>query len=209
MKMTKKEAKLITGGLSNTSKMGCKSYGLPARECITGSKLRLIAGSVCSECYAHKGMYNFPVVQAAQYRRLESIQSDLWVLAMVAAIGSDLYFRWHDSGDIQSASHLSKIAEVCRLTPNCKHWIPTKEKGIVLRWLKVNECPENLIIRLSAPMVNQAVKSVVVELFSSSVHNSPLMSVGHTCPAPKQDGECRDCRSCWNKTIRNVSYAIH
>lgn len=216
MNMTKKAAKLINGGLSNTSKMACKSYGLPAKECTTGSKLRKIEGSVCSDCYALKGMYFFPVVQAAQYKRLASITSPEWVESMVASIGKDLFFRWHDSGDLQSVEHLEKIIEVCNLTPNTRHWLPTKEKRLVSKWLKNNTCPDNLIIRLSAPMLNQAIKvsspdlyTPSTDLYTSSVHTSDLMAIGFKCNAPNQNGECRDCRACWSKSVLNVSYHKH
>ena len=37
--MNKTEALQITGSLSNPSKMPGKAYGLPAKECKTGSKL--------------------------------------------------------------------------------------------------------------------------------------------------------------------------
>ena len=71
--MKTNEALKIVGGLSKPSKMPGWAYGLPAAECKTGSKLAKIPGSVCNGCYALKGCYVFPVVQAAQYRRLEEI----------------------------------------------------------------------------------------------------------------------------------------
>lgn len=78
----------IVGGLSKPSKMPGWAYGLPAPECKTGSKLRDIPNSTCSGCYAMKGCYVFPVVQAAQYRRLASIKSIEWVDAMAELINS-------------------------------------------------------------------------------------------------------------------------
>ena len=51
------------------------SIGIPAKECKTGAKLRLIPNSVCEGCYALKGCYDFKVVQEAQYKRLEAINS--------------------------------------------------------------------------------------------------------------------------------------
>ena len=57
--MLKKEATLITGGLSKPSKMPGPSFNLPAVACITGSKLVKVAGSTCSGCYALKGRYRF------------------------------------------------------------------------------------------------------------------------------------------------------
>ena len=51
--------------LSNTSKMPCKSWGIPASSCKTGAKLRKVKGSVCSGCYAHKGAYSWKAVKNA------------------------------------------------------------------------------------------------------------------------------------------------
>ena len=84
--MNTKEALQIVGGLSKPSKMPGWAYGLPAKECKTGSKLVKIPGSVCHGCYALKGCYVFKVVQDAQYRRLKSIRSPLWVGAMALLI---------------------------------------------------------------------------------------------------------------------------
>ena len=65
--MNTKEAWALVGGLSKPSKMPGWAIGIPAKECKTGSKLRLIPNSVCSECYALKNCYMFKVVQEAQY----------------------------------------------------------------------------------------------------------------------------------------------
>jgi hypothetical protein len=75
-------------------------------------------------------MYN-ATIEPAQVARLASLDDPLWIDSMVNLIGSDSYFRWHDSGDIQSLEHLEKIAQVCNATPGTKHWLPTREYGIV------------------------------------------------------------------------------
>ena len=113
--MKTNQALKIVGGLSRPSKMPGWAYGLPAKECKTGSKLREVKDSVCDGCYALKGCYVFEVVQAAQYRRLKSIKNPGWVAAMVHLINSkkSKFFRWHDSGDVQDLEHLKKIFEVC------------------------------------------------------------------------------------------------
>ena len=136
-------------------KMPGWAYGLPAKECKTGSKLVKVPGSVCFDCYALKGCYVFKVVQAAQYKRLAAIRHPLWTGAMATIINSkkSKYFRWHDSGDVQDEDHLLKIFAVCKLTPTVKHWMPTREA-----WVKafLSLKPDNLVIRFSAPMVNTA-----------------------------------------------------
>ena len=207
--MKTNEALKIVGGLSKPSKMPGWAYGLPAAECKTGSKLAKIPGSVCSGCYALKGCYVFPVVQAAQYRRLKAIRSPLWVGAMALLINSkkSKEFRWHDSGDVQDEEHLLKIFAVAKLTPDTKHWMPTRES-----WVKafLPECPDNLCIRFSVPMVDQEpIKSWpnVSTVISSDKPWFGLSS--RVCPAPTQNNECKDCRACWNKDIQNISYWKH
>ena len=129
--MNTKEAWALVGGLSKPSKMPGWSIGIPAKECKTGAKLRLIPDSVCYKCYALKGCYVFQVVQAAQYKRLEAISHPDWVQAMTTLINSKKpdVFRWHDSGDVQDEAHLNKIFEVCRATPSKRHWMPTRPDG--------------------------------------------------------------------------------
>ena len=61
--MNKKQLEAITGTLSKPGKMPGFSYGIPAKECKTGSKLAKIKGSVCYNCYALKGMYRFETLK--------------------------------------------------------------------------------------------------------------------------------------------------
>jgi hypothetical protein len=196
------EALKLVGGLSKPSKMPGWAYGIPARECKTGSKLVKVKGSTCEGCYALKGCYVFPVVQAAQYKRLDSIKHPGWVKAMTALINSkkSKFFRWHDSGDVQSVKHLAKIFEVCRRSPDVQHWMPTREA-----WVKpyLSRAPKNLVIRFSMPMVDQ-------EAAASWPHTSTVVSgSGRTCPAPDQDNACGSCRACWDPSVRNVAYGKH
>ena len=199
--MKTSEAWKIVGGLSKPSKMPGWSIGLPAKECKTGSKLRKVKGSTCFDCYALKGCYVFKVVQDAQYKRLKAIRHPLWVRAMAMQINSKKtkFFRWHDSGDIQDLRHLAKIFEVARRSPDVQHWLPTREA-----WTKdhLASCPDNLIIRFSAPMIDQAAPD-------SWPHTSTVVTSGRTCPAPDQGNQCKDCRACWDKDVKNIAYGEH
>ena len=198
--MNIKEAAAITGSMTRTSKMPGLSYSLPAWECKTGSKLRKIKNSVCSMCYALKGNYTrYKAIKAAQYVRLASLNSELWTAAIVTQIKRQKYFRWHDAGDVQDVQHLNKIYEVCRLTPGTKHWMPTREA-----WIKdhLDSKPDNLVIRFSAPMIDQAAPA-------SWPNSSEVVTEGATCPAPKQGNSCGDCRNCWNPEIKTIKYGKH
>ena len=201
--MNKDELKQITGGLSKPSKMPGFSYNLPATKCITGAKLVKIPGSVCSGCYALKGRYRFPNVKDAMQRRLDSINHPLWIKAMAASILETKtgFFRWHDSGDLQSLEHLKKIFEVCNLTPGIQHWLPTREASII-NCIQADEVPKNSIIRLSAHKVDG--KAATFWPWTSTVVTSEK-----TCPAAEQENKCKDCRACWDRTIPNVAYGKH
>jgi hypothetical protein len=197
--MKVKIAKQITGSLTRTSKMPGLSYSLPAWECKTGSKLRKVKGSVCSACYALKGNYTrYKAIKAAQYDRLEKIKNSLWVAAMVVQVKRQKYFRWHDAGDVQDLEHLKKIYSVCKLTPEVKHWMPTREA-----WIKnhLDSKPDNLVIRFSPPMIGQR--------NDSWPNSSMVVETGATCPAPSQGGKCGSCRQCWDSNIKVVSYGKH
>ena len=203
--MNLKEAKEITGGLSSPSKMPGYAYNLPAWECVTGVKLQAVEGSVCSGCYAMKGRYRFPNVKDALNRRLNSLTHPQWVEAMSFLISHYSkkvpFFRWHDSGDLQSVDHLKNIFEVCKATPATSHWLPTREAKF-LKLMDPDVIPKNLIIRMSSHMIDQA--PVKFWPWTSTVSTGSF-----TCPASKQGNECKSCRNCWDRNIANVSYPKH
>ena len=200
--MLKKEANIIVGGLSAPGKMPCPSINLPAVACVTGAKLAKIPGTTCHGCYALKGRYRFKSVKDAMNRRLEALQDSRWVRAMVVLMKDRKFFRWHDSGDIQSSWHLARILEVCKQTPDTKHWLPTRESRL-LALMDPEVIPKNLIIRLSATKVNGAAPTSWP--WTSTVTDRK----DKTCPAPDQGGKCKSCRQCWNHDIKNITYAKH
>ena len=206
-----KDAKALTGGgLTDVSKMPCKTYNTPASACVTGSKLRKVAGSTCSDCYACKGNFQFRSAQAAMQARLATIGGPNWVTAMVTLIAKQSrdFFRWHSSGDIQSVSHFADICKVAELTPDTAHWIPTREAAIVAAYKRAGgTIPANLCVRISATMIDQRLPARMV---SSMVidKRQPAADV-HVCPAPEQNGYCGDCRACWDPSVKTVGYHRH
>ena len=135
---------------------------------------------------------------------------------MTTLIGVDPYFRWLDSGDIQSLLHLEMIVEVCRRTPRTRHWLPTREYGVVKSFVSkwgTDSVPPNLVIRLSAMYID---KPVVIPrslrgirgITASNVHSHHATPIGKRCPAPAQQGRCDSCRTCWTPDTV-VSYEQH
>ena len=198
--MLVKEAVKITGSMTRTSKMPGLSYSLPAWECKTGSKLRKVKGTPCFGCYALKGNYiRYPAIKKAQYYRLNSLTRDSWVTAMVAQIKRQKWFRWHDAGDVQSVDHMNKILQVCRLTPGTSHWLPTQERPYLPA---PEDVPDNFVIRLSGSKSDGPPPT-------AGSHTSSVVTKGASCPAPTQGKKCRECRMCWTRSIKNISYGKH
>lgn len=206
-----RQALEIIGGLSKPSKMPGFGYGITAFACNVGSKLREVKDSICSKCYALKGFYRYPKAEKALIKRLECITNPQWVEAMVVAIGhyeKSGYFRWHDSGDIQSISHLENICEVAKRLPNIKFWLPTREYALIGQYkLKHGAFPKNLCVRLSAYKINGKPPASIAKAYR--VQTSGVKKTGFTCPASKQDNKCLDCRACWDRKIPNVNYKLH
>ena len=207
---TIKQALEFVGGLSSPSKMPCFSYGISAKLCQTGSKLVDVVGSTCADCYALKGFYadwNTNLHKAHQ-KRYEALQSPDWVSAMVFLInkkGMD-YFRWHDSGDLQSFQHLLNLVTIAEACPGTSFWLPTREKKYVNQYQKAfGEFPANLTVRVSATMVDD----VAGDYANTSTVHQDKAPIGLACKAPDQEGKCGECRACWDKSVVNVSYAKH
>lgn len=207
-----KEATQITGGLSAPSKMPGYSYNLPATQCKTGSKLRKIPGSVCNKCYGQKGRYVFSNVKKAQNRRLLALDHPLWVEAMVVSIKhygvKSGYYRWQDTGDIQSIQHLKNIVNIARRTPNIKHWLPTKETKLIrLAISKGLRIPSNLVIRHSVHMIGEKPGPELKRLKTSTVD----ANYGFKCPvmSDKEGCDTYNCRKCWDKSVINIDYKSH
>jgi hypothetical protein len=235
--MTPKPNSTIGGTLSYTSKMPCPSYSIPAQRCITGSKLATVPGSTCFKCYALKGNYNYPNVKNALETRYASLSDPQWVDGMVDAIVNAPdhwtrdgirtehdrgFFRWHDSGDLQSVAHLANIVAIATRLPDVKFWLPTREYQIVRDYLReYKSFPLNLIVRLSAHMVDAAPTKLAKQLSLTTSTVTTNHDEPNLCPSQanakawsetngkKRGAFCGDCRRCWDASVANVPYPQH
>ena len=109
-----------------------------------------------------------PNVRNALQKRFNSINKPEWVEAMTIAIATKEksgFFRWHDSGDIQSVEHLRKICQIAINLPHIKFWLPTREYSFVTQYKKqFGDIPSNLTIRLSSLMINGNAPSGIAKI---------------------------------------------
>ena len=196
--------------LGNT-KMPGTTFAICAFACITGSKLAKVEGSICNGCYSIKLQKLRPSVNKGYKKNLFKWQvsnSINWIDAMVFQIlrAKVKEHRWFDSGDLQSMEMLEAIIKVARKTPEVKHWLPTKEYKIITKYLKTNTLPANLIVRVSAAMIDGKPSKAFRNTSTVHRNNEPL---GFECKARTRGNACGPCRACWDKRIKNVSYPKH
>jgi len=197
----------VTGTLSKPSKMPCHSYSINPMNCKVGQKLAQIKGSTCNDCYACKGNYKrySTTMEKAWNRREANLASKEWIDSMVELIEKknkgNGYFRWHDSGDLQSTNHLNAIVEIANKLPHINFWLPTKEKKLIN---SLDLVPDNLTIRLSAAMVDGPAPTT--EHGTATVTTQKASA---TCRSFETEGKCQDCRKCWNKEVKNIVYLWH
>ena len=207
--MLVKEAKELGVISTKNTKMGSTTFAIDAFACKVGSKLAKIEGTPCFSCYARKLQKLRPSVDTgwkANLAKWNASDPILWIKAMAFQIeryNVDGFHRWFDSGDLQSLEMLDAIVEVAKATPQIKHWLPTQERGIVKQYRK--PIPDNLIIRVSASMVNGDKPSFD---HASQVFYK-VDPKGFECGASKRGNACGPCKACWDKSIDFISYPKH
>lgn len=200
------------GSLSKPSKMPGYAWSIPAKYCITGGKLAKIAGTSCSLCYAKRGRYVFPNVINAQEKRLRAWEDDVdWPILMAIRIWllGERWFRWFDSGDLQSRKMLEDINYVAKQTEgHVKHWLPTQERVIVGVF---GATAPNLTIRISGSKLDSVRSSKIPNTVSSFVvaNFDKLSNEVYKCPSKLQGNKCQDCRACWDASVPIVAYHLH
>jgi Gene product 88 len=217
----------VTGGFSNPGKMPGRAWSISAKRCHVGSELRKIAGTVCSDCFALKNNYRFGPVQAALARRLAAFErdSERWMEAIIIAI-DDLalhtkngkWFRWFDSGDLQSVRMLEILVEIARRLPHVNFWLPTREykqrkdgtPPIVQSYCEKHgtEWPSNFTVRLSGHFHDMAGPSRIARELNCVI-SEVVTGGGFDCPSSRQGNHCGECRRCWSKEEFKVIYRKH
>jgi hypothetical protein len=197
--------------LSVTSKLdGIKSWSLEALATCPGARIsKTELAPVCRGCYATTGHYVFGNVKAVRVANREVWKSPTWVQQMIAALSTERYFRWFDSGDVYHPALAMKILDIIRGTPWCQHWLPTRSHKIprIRKILDLIDAEPNAVVRHSADSFNDVQHkkgSVVVTSEAAMPEGAKLCRAYENEPA-----KCNGCRACWNKEVPLIAYVGH
>jgi hypothetical protein len=157
-----------------------------------------------------------PNTASTLHKRIALMSQTGWVSAMVKKIREEEhtgFFRWFDSGDLQSLKNLKDIVRIALALPKIQFWLPTKEYGIVSEYLeRYATFPSNLNVRLSGFMVDKAGPNSLADslgVTTSEVHSESSSPAGYVCPSSQQNNKCLECRACWSPAVKTVSYRLH
>tara|TARA_Y100000814_G_scaffold279554_1_gene242285 strand:- start:290 stop:940 length:651 start_codon:yes stop_codon:yes gene_type:complete len=208
--------------ISKTSKMPCGSWSLQAVQTCPGArnaKGELV--TACAGCYANKHTYNFKNVKKARADNFKAWKREEFTEDMTNYINlNERFFRWFDSGDIYHKDLAWKIYEICKNTPHCNHWIPTrsyKVKKIKPILDRMNEL-ENVVVRFSSDSIKGGLDLTNIQetekingLYKSTIYGTAqeLPKNAHPCKAYENAGKCGVCRKCWDKSVKNIAYKLH
>lgn len=198
--------------LSVTSKLdGIRSWSLQALDTCPGSIASPgVLVDACKGCYATTGNYRFANVKAPRLHNQTDWQRLEWVDNMVAELNKDRFFRWFDSGDMYALGLAEKMLEVMKRTPWCKHWLPTR----------MHKFPKfALMLREMAALPNVSVRfssDSVTGDYTKKLHGSVIIPTPadvkkgmKLCEAYANEGKCKGCRACYDKTVKTVAYPAH
>ena len=202
----------MTVKLSKTGKLdGVKSWSLQAVKTCPGSIDTATGGLVpaCQGCYAIGGNYLFPNVVAPREFNQQDWKRDAWVSDMIDALRNDRYFRWFDSGDMYDVRLAQKMLQVMTLTPDVKHWLPTRMHKFAkfAPVIAAMQALPNVMVRASSDSVTGD--------YTPGVHGSTIVPSldapdGVTvCHAATNEGKCGPCRACYSKDVAVIGYVAH
>lgn len=197
--------------LSKSSKMPCFSWSLQAIEtCPASRKKNGQLVDACKGCYADGGFYLMNNVKELRAHNKKDWKRANFVSDMVSVLDNYRYFRWFDSGDVYHPALALKILEIAKLTPWCKHWLPTRMHKFP-KFRKIFQRMNNLdnfSVRFSSDSITGGTvrgknTSTIIETDQDAPKNAVM------CDAYKRGGKCGSCRACWNKDISVIAYPAH
>ena len=204
--------------LSQTSKMPCKSLGVPIDKTCSGMLDKQgIIKEICEKCYGEKGAYLWPNSVNHKEHNYQEMHKEEFVPDMIKLLLPMDYFRWFDIGDVENETILESIYTICSETPNTQHWIPTKCRDLFDNELwKALESLPNVTVRFSSPSkkgvytlgLHQSVAISDKSQLTSDLFLCRAKSIGFKKNGKPQPKKCHNCRACWHNN-KIIAYELH
>lgn len=169
---------------------GFKSFNIPAVKTCPGRT------EICeASCYATKGRFVFPDVQAMYEANLAASKCECFVDRMVDQLMfTDRVVRIHASGDFYNAEYFMKWAEIARRRPDITFYAYTRNTRV-----RISRAPGNMMIYFSIDSSTEKVNPTarrwarIIDVDKSSVEHMQEYSNGRICTSDN----CASCGYCF------------
>ena len=159
--------------------------------------------SVCRHCYSVKHQsfkrnlkdwleYNYDLVQ-------NRIPDDMIPFTPYA------YVRFEAFGDISGGTHLLNYVDICNKNPQSTFALWTKNYGYLMSVFSKTKRPDNLVIVVSSPKINEELDPDILERIEKVVHVDVLFTVydrkhWQSVPDESRCGmKCIGCLKCYSR----------
>ena len=135
-----------------------------------------------------------------------------WCDDMVAALDSDRYFRWFDSGDVYTLALAEKMLEVMIRTPWVKHWLPTRMHKFPKFRMVFDQMRalDNVSVRFSSDsVIGEYIDGLHGSVIGPDASTFQARAGVSLCRAYEHNGTCSGCRACWDKSVDLIAYPAH
>lgn len=155
--------------------------------------------NICGKCYSHAMLKGFRKNMEPALQRNSDLLSSRPLEPYEIPRIMDAVFRFDAHGELINMQHMENLVAIVNDNPWCTFALWTKRTDIVMRWLRDNAKPDNLILIYSNPKVSH-VMSKPPKGFDKTFNN--VLEHEHVDKQNCTGQQCKDCRICY--TINDI-----
>ena len=191
---------------NHTGKMeGLKSLSTSVLLNPNCQKNRKILGSICSHCYAHNLAEMYSGLAERLVRNTEQLTKSILPIEELPDLTGETIFRLEAFGDLNNEIQLENYINIAKKNPTVQVTLYTKMYGLVYKYFKEHDVPDNFVLILSSLLINKKIdltpmketgKFRIGQLKSFTVYSGEFIrknDIKINCGAKS----CNKCRICY------------
>lgn len=131
----------------------------------TCNKMQKLKSTICNSCYVDKTKNQYKQVTSATiYNSLLLRFVDLQDNQIFRTYNTN-FFRFESFSDLQNMQHLENLMKIANANPFTTFTLWTKNIQLVKNYFKNNSIPENFILIISSPIINNKLNDNIFKSF--------------------------------------------
>ena len=172
-------------------------------------RYRQIKGSICEKCFAHNTVKRYSGLSKNLKTNYHLLTESVLPLDLLPKFVKELspIVRFESFGDLQNEIQLENYANICKLSPNVRFALWTKNPAIIKKTFDRIGKPENLVVIQSSLFINDPVYTAneYIDKVFTVYDKEGQKNVTVNCGAR----DCMGCQRCYYRdTEANVYEAL-